>query len=87
MSPQTSFETLSCALLYLLSRHARQPEPHLPVMIREHLEWLADHPDGGRFPALQDTFARLARQWQPGARGVESAIAALMPAYPGPELH
>ena len=64
MKQQTSIEQLYCALLFLLSRYARSPEPHLPGVIADHLDWLVKHPDVGDFPALQQTCGRLALHWR-----------------------
>ena len=63
MEQQASVEQIYCALLFLLSRHARSPEPHLPGAIRDHLRWLATHADAYGLPKLRDTCSRLALHW------------------------
>ena len=63
MEPEASVEQLYCALLFLLSRHARSPQPHLPGVINDHLRWLAAHPDLKDLPKLRETCSRLALHW------------------------
>jgi len=61
----TPLESLCSALLFLLSRHAKKPQEHLPHSIRIHLNWIADHPDADKHPVLVKTCQRLAKHWSP----------------------
>lgn len=85
MSRQASLEQLCSALIYLLSRQATSPQDHLPALIREHLEWLAGHPDAALLPALANTCERLTRQW-PDHDGRRAPALATSHAGPG-SLH
>jgi hypothetical protein len=58
-------EDLLCAVLYLLSRQSRQPQTDLSKEIKEHLQWLSNHPEATQFPVLRKTCDRLALHWQP----------------------
>lgn len=64
MSQSATLETLYCALVYLFSRHAMAPQPHLAGIIADHLDWIAEHDDCGEHPALRDTCRRLAPMWR-----------------------
>lgn len=57
-----SVETLSAALIYLLSRYAQTGCPRLAVCVARHLECLATHGDAA--PVLRDTCAGLRGPWQ-----------------------
>ena len=57
-------EQLLCALMFLLTRQVRSPEMTLAPHIRDHLGWLADHPDTASQPMLRNTCRRLLVHWQ-----------------------
>jgi len=40
-------DRLACAVIYLMSCHARTQCPRLAAMIRHHLELIASHPGAG----------------------------------------
>ena len=64
MSDETSFENICCALLYMLSRQAQNPDQFLHYVIRDHLLWLANHQKSMHFPDLANTSRRLAMHWE-----------------------
>jgi hypothetical protein len=57
-------EQLLCALMFLLTRQVRSPDIVLAPHIREHLGWLADHPDTASQPMLRNTCRRLLAHWE-----------------------
>jgi hypothetical protein len=63
MSGSNSIEDLFCALVYLMSRQSMAPQSHLRPVIADHLQWLANHHEADRYPALRDTCRRLAPYW------------------------
>lgn len=63
MKDTESMETLFCALIYLMSRHAMSPGRQLPPVIADHLQWVAEHKDADRHPTLRDACRRLAPLW------------------------
>lgn len=71
---QAPIDEILCALLFLLSRQARSPGVDLTTMIRDHLLWLAHHPEAVRLALVRKIGKKLATQWQGlGAEGVGSA--------------
>jgi hypothetical protein len=62
MKPDAALDELLGALLFLMSRQARFPGMNLSPAIREHLLWLADHPDQA-LGRVRHTSRRLAEQW------------------------
>ena len=69
MKQRPSIEELYCALLFLLSRYAHSPEPTLPAAIKDHLNWLANHPAADDLHTLRKTCGRLALYWESGNQG------------------
>jgi len=68
MTRASSTEPLLCALLYLLTRHARSPSGAVSSAIREHLQSLAEQ-SGEQDPlALASRRVRLTRHWERDAR-------------------
>jgi hypothetical protein len=63
-----SIDILFSALMFLLSRYALKPQNHLRDHIRNHLDWVAEHPDAHRHPTLLKTCRRLARHWSAEVR-------------------
>lgn len=68
-------ETVTAALLYLMTYYARTGCPRLALCISRHLQCLALHPDAP--PVLRDICASLHGAWQ-GAAGVSG---------PGAQMH
>ena len=64
MKGQSDTEQLLCALMFMLTRQAKNPGVPLAVPIRDHLDWLASHPDTAKQPMLRKTCHRLMVQWQ-----------------------
>ena len=64
MQGQNDTEQLLCALMYMLTRQAKNPGVSLATPIHEHLNWLINHPDTARQPMLRKTCQRLMLQWQ-----------------------
>ena len=59
-------ETLTAALLYLMTHHARTGCPRLAICISRHMQCLATHRDA---PAVvRDICASLQGAWDPAAR-------------------
>ena len=60
-SEEPSVETITAALVYLMSHYARTGCPRLAVCVGRHMQCLALHPDA---PAvLRDTCAALHGTW------------------------
>jgi hypothetical protein len=85
MKQDASLDELLCALLFMLSRQARFPHVDLSAVIREHLLWLADHPDEA-LQRVRPTSRRLAGQWGPAPVGPGEARME-QPEAPGRTLH
>ena len=68
MKGESDTEQLLCALMFMLNRQAKNPGVSLAAPIREHLNWLANHPDTARQPMLRKTCHRLMLQWQTSER-------------------
>ena len=86
MHTQPDIEQLFCALMFLLTRQARAPEPSLAREIREHLAWLVEHPDTRHLPTLRKTCRGLLLHWQ-SAGADSSPPRTSKSATPGPKLH
>ena len=84
MGEQASAEQLYCALLYLLSRQARQPETDLADVIGDHLRRLSSHGETQHLTVLRNTCSRLLMYWEHGRPGNSSSS---LPAGLGPQLH
>jgi hypothetical protein len=65
MSPEDAdegrVETITAALLYLMTHYARTACPHLAVCVSRHLQYLALHPDAA--PVVRDICASLHGAW------------------------
>lgn len=69
--PDTSrAETITAALIYLMTHHARTGCPRLALCVSRHMQCLAVHPDAPQ--VLRDTCAALHGSWA-GAAGVGHA--------------
>jgi hypothetical protein len=60
-APESRFETVAAALIYLMTHYARTGCPRLALYISRHLQVLALHPDAA--PVLRDTCASLHGAW------------------------
>ena len=58
---ETRVETLTAALLYLMTHYARTGCPKLAVCVSRHMQCLALHPDAA--PVLRDICASLHGAW------------------------
>ena len=58
---ETRVETLTAALLYLMTHYARTGCPRLAVCVSRHMQCLALHPDAA--PVLRDICASLHGAW------------------------
>ncbi|MGQ0651986.1 MAG: hypothetical protein ACT4P4_06920 [Betaproteobacteria bacterium] len=76
-SEETRVETITAALIFLMSHYARTGCPRLAVCIARHMQCLALHPDSA--PVLRDVCASLHGCW--------SSAAATQPAPSRAELH
>ncbi len=76
MKGQNDTEQLLCALMFMLNRQAKNPGVSLAAPIREHLDWLANHPDTARQPMLRKTCHRLMLQWQSNEQPTTDCAAA-----------
>ena len=60
--PETSrAETVTAALIYLMTHYARTRCPRLAVCVARHMQCLATHPDAS--PVLRDICASLHGPW------------------------
>jgi hypothetical protein len=55
-------ETLTAALLYLMTHYARTGCPRLALCVSRHMQCLASHPDAA--PVIRDVCASLHGAWQ-----------------------
>jgi hypothetical protein len=58
-------ETVTAALLYLMTHYARTGCPRLALCISRHMQCLATHPDAA--PVLRDICAGMHGAWQEAA--------------------
>jgi hypothetical protein len=58
---ETRAETVTAALLYLMTHYARTGCPRLAVCVSRHMQCLAAHPDAD--PVLRDICASLHGMW------------------------
>lgn len=63
---ESRVETITAALVYLMTHYARTGCPRLAVCISRHLQCLAVHPDAP--PVLRDICAALHGSWTEGAQ-------------------
>jgi hypothetical protein len=71
-SPDTDYsrvETITAALLYLMTHYARTGCPHLAVCVARHMQCLAAHPEAA--PVLRDICASLHGAWGRAAAGTD----------------
>jgi hypothetical protein len=61
----TQVESISAALVYLMTQYARTGCPRLALYVSSHLQELALHPDAA--PVLRDTCASLHGAWSQAA--------------------
>jgi hypothetical protein len=64
-------ETLTAALLYLMTHYARTGCPKLAVCVSRHMQCLAVHPDAA--PVLRDICASLHGAWAAAPAQAERA--------------
>lgn len=62
---ETRVETITAALVYLLSHYAQTGCPRLAVCVARHMQCLALHPDAA--PVLRDVCASLQGPWSEAA--------------------
>ena len=68
-------ETLTAALLYLMTHYARTGCPRLAECVSRHMQCLALHPDAA--PVVRDICAGLHGAWSEATAGATRARAAL----------
>jgi hypothetical protein len=66
----TRAETVTAALLYLMTHYARTGCPRLALCVSRHMQCLALHPDAP--PVVRDICARLHGAWGEAATGSRS---------------
>ncbi len=66
MIKTSSPHELQSALLFLLSRFAREQKPDMIPMIVDHFYWLANHPALADCPQLKKTCQQLGQNWKDG---------------------
>lgn len=66
-SDATRAETVTAALLYLMTHYARTGCPRLALCVSRHMQCLALHPDAA--PVLRDVCAALHGPWAETAAG------------------
>lgn len=66
----TRAETVTAALIYLMTHYARTGCPRLALCVSRHLQCLAAHPDAA--PVLRDICASLHGAWNEAAIGSKS---------------
>lgn len=62
-------ETLTAALIYLMTHYAKTGCPRLAVCVARHMQCVATHPDAG--PVLRDICAALHGPWSEAATAHE----------------
>jgi hypothetical protein len=65
---ESRVETLTAALIYLLSHYARTGCPRLAMCVARHMQCLAAHPDAT--PVLREICAGLQDAWSNNERAV-----------------
>jgi hypothetical protein len=74
--PETArLETVTAALIYLMTHYARTGCPRLALCVSRHMQCLAAHPDAA--PVLRDICASLHGAWGEAAAGRRSDADAL----------
>ena len=68
-------DTVTAALLYLMTHYARTGCPRLALCVSRHMQCLALHPDAA--PMVRDICASLHGAWSEAATGATPARAAL----------
>jgi hypothetical protein len=63
-------DTVTAALLYLMTHYARTGCPRLALCVSRHMQCLAAHPDAS--PVVRDICAGLHGAWQQAASGSDS---------------
>jgi hypothetical protein len=63
-------ETVTAALLYLMTHYARTGCPRLAMCVSRHMQCLAAHPDAA--PVLRDICASLHGAWHEAAVGTRN---------------
>jgi hypothetical protein len=71
----SSAETITAALLYLMTHYARTGCPRLAMCVSRHMQCLALHPDAA--PVVRDICSGLHGAWHEAAIGATRARAAL----------
>lgn len=66
-SETTRLETVTAALIYLMTHYARSGCPRLALCVSRHMQFLAAHPDAD--PVLRDICASLHGSWCEAAGG------------------
>lgn len=66
---QSRIETITAALLYLMTHYSRTGCPRLALYVARHMQCLASHPDAA--PVLRDICASLHVTWGEAAGGGE----------------
>lgn len=66
-------ETLTAALLYLMTHYARTGCPRLALCVSRHMQCLATHPDAA--PVIRDICASLHGAWHESPAGLPRGIA------------
>lgn len=69
-------DTLTAALLYLMTHYARTGCPRLALCVSRHMQCLASHPDAD--PLVRDICAGLQGAWQQAALGSGDAPEGLL---------
>jgi hypothetical protein len=70
LDPEASrAETITAALLYLMTHYARTGCPRLALCVSRHMQCLAVHPDAA--PAVRDICASLHGSWGEAVRVAE----------------
>lgn len=64
-------ETVTAALLYLMTHYARTGCPRLALCVARHMQCLASHPDASTL--IRDICASLHGAWQEAAAGSANA--------------
>lgn len=60
-SAESRADTITAALIYLMSHYARTGCPRLAVCVAHHMECLAANPEAA--PVVRDLCARLSKAW------------------------
>ena len=68
---ESRVETITAALVYLMTHYARTGCPRLALCVSRHMQCLAMHPDAA--PIVRDICAGLHGAWQTAAAGSEDS--------------